>query len=386
MPVQSQKNSLMAQFGAELNGAIKQAVDAPVEYGRIGPPPGIKGGVAQVIEAKFDEYKTGANKGKPYFRMAAVIIEPFSVIVDGREVPAAGAQTSKMYPVCDTKTADGVVTPRAQHIFDIINEMKKVAGEEYITNANIQTGLDLERVAAAIKKAKPYIRFDTSRRPARDRIDPVTKKLIKGVDGVWENWNGSKGLEDYVPPEQNAVRDSTASANGQQAEAEQVEETEQQEPGIDLEALVIAATEQKDKAAQEKLSALATGAGASAEEIENAESWQQVADLITSGGQQQEQGEQPDQEEGEQEEEAATEPEPLKKGDIVSWKAYVAGTGPNKGKTLRAKKGTDHEVVAINKDGTKVNLKDTTTGKVATDPATNKARWVPVSEVESVPY
>src|SRR5438876_953644 len=136
MPVQKTKSGLLAKLGTKIDAVAKRHAADATDYGRMGLPPGIIRGVARLIEAKFDIYKTGANMGEYYFRAAGVMVEPRSVMVGENEVPVAGSQTSIMIPCCDTKTQAGKVTTAQEHITgengcktNVMNEMRKLGFE-----------------------------------------------------------------------------------------------------------------------------------------------------------------------------------------------------------------------------------------------------------------
>lgn len=201
MPVTTTKSSILAELGNVLDQAIQQHANDPTEYGIQRLPAGINGGVAKLTECTFGKYKTGPNQGKPFFRCAGVMVEPQSIIVDEREVQVAGCQTSVMEPICDTKNAKGEVTSRSEHVANVLNIMRMLAGEEFTSSAT--TGADLDQLSTTLKQVGPHFKVSTSVRKAQKKGDP---------DGVWENWHGSKGLENYVPPAAGGVQDDSRQA------------------------------------------------------------------------------------------------------------------------------------------------------------------------------
>lgn len=210
MAGQQQINPILAKLGASLDAAIQQHAKDPTSYGIQPLPPNISNGKAQIVACGFGEYKSGPNQGKPFFRMAAVIVEPRSVIHNGHEVVIDKQQTSVMVPFCDTKNGKNEVTPRAQYLAVIMNHLRAIAGER--ATESWKTVGDLDALCKRIESngkngVKPiFIKFSTSVRKGGEYIDQVTRQKKISPDGVWENWHGSLGLENYVPPAKKGVQ------------------------------------------------------------------------------------------------------------------------------------------------------------------------------------
>lgn len=286
MPPVKSTSSLMAKYGASLDKAVQAHAGDTTNYGPVRLPGGIRNGIAKLVECKFDTFKTGENVGHYFFRAAGVVIEPGEVTTPDGKVPVRGLQTSIIIPCCATKTRAGKVTTQEQNLAEILNEMRKLGGENYTRGAK---GSALEALAAGLVAAGPYFRFSTSQSaPTPEFPDPR----------VWENWNGSKGLEDYEPPtddgvEEDAGEPETAEEVESETEAEEAESfnefdgEEKAEAGgdeDDLDALASAADDDQDKSAMAKLKALAKKAGVSEQDIDDADSWASLAALIRSAG------------------------------------------------------------------------------------------------------
>lgn len=279
MAKQTVKSGLAAKLGKRLDEAVRKHADDPTDYGIVRLPGGITNGIAKLIECKFDQYKPGSNMkkadgssavGEYYFRAAGVVVSPEDVTdKDGNAVRVAGLQTSIMIPMCDTKTQAGDVTTVDDYIERVLNELRKLGVDT--TGA---TGDDLEPLAAAAKDAAPYFRFSTSKsKPTPQFPDPR----------VWENWNGTKGLENYVPDEAPAVDDQTGaaaaepSANGTAGEY-------RDDQDVDSLAAVADDDNHPDQAdAQDKLTKFALDAGHTQKAIDGTKKWSEVADLIKAG-------------------------------------------------------------------------------------------------------
>ena len=325
MPSQEGSGGLFRKYGDRLNENLQKAVEKPTEYGPIGLPPGVRDGRAQVVKCYFKQYETGDNQGEYYFRCEAVALEPATVLnpKTGKDEKVAGLRTSIMIPCCETKNKQQKITTQEENMAKVINEMKKIAGDEYMTGASMET---LEELAKGIQDADPpiYIKFRTSQGAATpDYPDPK----------VWENWDGSRGLEDYVPPDNAAelVQDATKESDNVASDtppparpktpptpaktapkaaqppakappaaskapptkpgaAKAPPPKKPPEPAApafdefaDLDSLRQMA-ERGDLPAIQKLTEHAISAGFTQEQVDEASSWQELVDLINGGG------------------------------------------------------------------------------------------------------
>ena len=275
MPMQTKKSGLFAKYGNKLDTAVQKHAADETNYGIQPLPPGITNGVAKLVECKFDTYKSGNNVGEYYFRAAGVVLEPEEVsLANGTTQKVAGLQTSIMIPVCDTKNQKGEVTHQEEHIDRILNEMRKLAGDEFTQGAS---GADLEDLATSLKEAAPYFRFRTSQSPATTQF-PNPR--------IWENWDGAKGLESYEPPEGGGVEDNSEPVTTE-TPAGEFNEFQGQEPESepdpvepeDLDALAVSAKED-DEGAITRLGEIAEEVGIPTEAVEKAPSWEAVISLI----------------------------------------------------------------------------------------------------------
>lgn len=360
MPGQTAKSGLLAKYGQKLNQAVQTHNADATDYGMQRVPPGITAGIGQVIEAKFDVYKTGKSKGEYFFRMAARVIEPEFVEFKGQTIKVRGMTTSIMIPVCDTTNRDGKKTPQDEHIKDILNEMRKVMGEAYTENA---TGEHLEPLANGIIEAAPFTKFSTSVRTAMKEGD---------ADGVWENWNGNQGLEDYVPPDEGGVTDgnltkgTAPAASGAPpnkkppvttataAPADEPSATDADYASMALaDAAAVAAGDDEAAAdsAQQYLTERALAAGIEQNDIDNnLASWEEVAIAIEAA----EAGTAGD-------EPAEVVPE---KGAAVKFQVLDAKGQPMRDAKKKVAKPVDCEVTSVNAAKKTVNLKNLVTLKI----------------------
>ena len=235
-----QGSKLMAKYGAKLDQAAKQhAMDEP-DYGFQRIPAGITNGVAKLIACKLGEYKTGTTKGELYFRFAGVVVEPAEVVVNGQVIDPRGMQTSQMMQLCDRKDAQGKITKsQADFVADCQNMMKIMFSEQDqpgIMQLLSTGGAALEQVADLLDKSNVppnqpiYFKFSTSVRKGRESFNKATQKMEMGEDGVWENWYGVKGLENYQPPEPGGVVDNSG-AGGEEVIPDANQQAQQQAEG-----------------------------------------------------------------------------------------------------------------------------------------------------------
>lgn len=381
MPVQRGRSGLLDKLGPKLDAAVRQHADDDTDYGFTRLPGGISNGIAKLTKCYFDQYKPGSNMkrvdgssavGEYYFRAEGVVVSPESVLVDGKDFKVAGLQTSIMIPVLDTKNSKSEVTTLEEQVDRILNEMRKLGGEEFTRGA---TASDLEGLASSLAEAGPCFRFSTSlsNPPPGSNFAPR----------VWENWNGSKGLEDYTPETPTeAVTDQTAKTptngkgkaaatspattrNGSSKPApattrqatttaknrtNKMPEPEPVDEFGDIDSLVELA-EQEDGNAQTRLREMAASNGYSEEEIDEASDWQAVA--VMAGRAWEERGE-PEQEDSGEEVVALP-----NKGDVCLYKTQVRDPKTKK----LVIKSIECDIVAVNRAKMTVDLKSLVDGK-----------------------
>lgn len=321
MPMNSGKSKLLAKYGTRLQAAAAKHAADPIDWGNVDLPGGIVNGVAKLDKIEFGEVAAGkTNAGQMYFQATGIVVEPEYVEVNGSQVKVAGGQTRLFEMVCDTKTTKGVATSLEDHVAEIQNHMKKLAGDEGFDVS------DLEAAGEALTAANPYFRFSTqASRPTQEYPEPR----------VWHRWHGSKDMENYLPPdatagavEEAAPMPQTSSngsskkppvnriagaaqppkqpaPSGKSSSSSKMQKIEPQEnhsndnadgalddevvdavveAGQEAELLeLVKLSEGKGKAAaeaQEQLNSLAAEAGVTQSDIDDAKSWAEVAELV----------------------------------------------------------------------------------------------------------
>lgn len=278
MPAQVTKSVLSGAIGSAVAKAVNKHKGDEVKYDTGGGlPDGIENGVARLTECKFGVYDKGDMKGKPYFMAAGIVVEP--KVHNG--VKVEGRRTSIIEPVCDTPTRGRKTVE--EHVAWILNEMKKLGAGDAIEQFGGE-GTELEEIAAALKEAGPTFGFRTWK-GQKQTTGPYAGKEPR----VNETWGGL--VEEPIPDaadtgvvDQSANDDGGAGsgepgsddppADEPDAEAENADEP-------DLDDLAAKGDAKKpDKASQDKLKEIALAKGISDDDVENAESWSAVVEMI----------------------------------------------------------------------------------------------------------
>ena len=324
-----------------IDKAHKAVRSNPVETpsgGRL--PAGIEGGIAKLRSVTLGEYKNGAMKGEPYLMAAAIVIAP----AEHNGIPVKGLQTRiGPEPLCDTPDKQGENARKTlkDHVNWCENQIKLLGidAEEYDSFVDM--------VEAVNELANPTKQYPNPR--------------------INETWMGVKGMEDYVPDEEDGIEtdeeeEEDETAESEEEETEESEEAEDETEGADEEESSEEAEEEEDwlavgkvadgklkakaEAAQQKLNDKAKELGIDPEEYET---WTALAEALTEAGS--EESEEDESEEAEEEEEEAEEIEPSK-GDTFGYKPP------------KSKRTVECEVVAVLKKAKTVKLKDMDSGKL----------------------
>jgi len=247
-------------------------------------PEGIEGGIAQLVECKFDSYSKGDMVGEPYFIASGVVVEPEEH--EGRKV--VGLRTMIMEPLCDTsrRTRQDV----DDHMEWVLNQLRMLG----VDTEGIDYS-DVQDVVAALKEDGPYFRFRTWKGEATEDF-PNPR-----VNHQWD------GVVEYEAGEDNQVDDKSAPKQRKSAKSKAAEDDgPSHEEELDLSELGELA-DADDEEAQAKLTELAEAQGF---DVETVEAWSDVAVALAENGAPAEEGE------GEGEEAAA----PPEKDDVFYYR------------------------------------------------------------------
>ena len=420
--------TLKSKLGAKLDSAVNSHKTDETKFNAGGDlPSGIDFGVAQLVEMKFGVYETGDYKGEFFFYAAGTVVSPKkATLEDGTKVNIEGMRTQiGPEPICDTPKSQGKKKTLDDHVAWVLNEMRKLGVDTSDLSAE-----DLESTAELLKSEAPFFKFRTWQGEKNAQF-PNPR--------VNHDWQGTTTFE----PEEasDAVTDKTAEAPKEAAKPAakgpvskgpakapaKVEETVPDEVpfGDNIDDLVGVAGDESNvdaqAAAQDKLNELALAAGATQEDIDATQNWEEVGNLIRGAGDEASATDEVDldalaasAENGEQEAadkldelrqaagiddeaygtmswtelaealkagttDAATEPEwTPKTKEVYLYKPMILD--PKKKIMVKSAKATEHEVTAV--QTTTVSLKSLDTGKILIDAKTKKPLMVPWTDLE----
>lgn len=263
MPAKTSKSSIADDLGSAGRKAFNKHRKDEVDYGGAAElPAGINGGVAQLTDCLFGTYAKGPDKGKRYFRVSATAVLPQAF--EGKKVE--GTRFQDMIGLCDAKKRTGEVwRTKEERIGDVLQRLKRLGLEEM----DESFWDDIEANCQALVDAETYFNFDTWEKESSGRM-----YLNVGWKGVVEYDSNGEDNEEVIEDD---AEDAEAEVEDEIGE----EESEDAEDVIDdLDDLVERAAENDEDEAKNLLSARAEAAGASTADVQNAETWEEVADLI----------------------------------------------------------------------------------------------------------
>lgn len=253
MPAKKKKSKFSKKYGERLNNSIQaHAKDETKTGGFQKLPGGIKNGIAQLTECGFNEIENGDYKGEYAWEAVAVVVEPKEH--DGINI--YGEQTRQFIMMCDIKVQGKDDIPQDKQVERLLNHFRLLAGDDDYT-AECVDGDDMEKLSDELNKTKPYFKFTTTDAKKKD-----------GTPVVYENWNGSKGLEDYEEDDEELVMGGVKDETGDFDEFG------------DLSSLLKKANDDDDPDAQKELMKLAGKAGISKKKADATESWDELVELI----------------------------------------------------------------------------------------------------------
>lgn len=269
---------------------MKKHAEAPIDFGtdRTDLPGDIHDGVAKLASIKRGKYKSGPNQGKEFLRFEGSVISPKTatdvkkVWKDGKvevystkEMNIEGLFTNIMIPLCETKKKDGtVIATQEENEARAANEIKKLGGPNCLDD--VEDDADIDSLFDTLVEQGIKFKFATrSKEPTKDYPN----------SGVWDhNWYGTKGLEDFVEDASDDVKVSepepekpstTTAAKSKKKEPEPKPEADAE----DLETLAKLAADGDDTAV-DRLTEIAIAAGVDAKEVNDADNWNDVVEMI----------------------------------------------------------------------------------------------------------
>lgn len=193
MPRQSSKVSgIFSRYGSKAVEAFNKHKGDETEYGNFGDlPPGIDGGIAQLVDCRVLEIKEGKqNAGELMFFARGVVVEPEEVEDPrtGLVVRIKNRNTTLNESLFHTpgRTRETI----EDHMAYVLNQLRKLGlSTEDITATDEEFNSQL----ATLKESAPFFRFRTWQGPKSDQY-PNPR--------VNHTWEGTQGLEDYTPPDE----------------------------------------------------------------------------------------------------------------------------------------------------------------------------------------
>jgi hypothetical protein len=276
MPPQKSTSKLAALLGDQGRKAHEQHKGDETSFGIINLPPGIVGGVAQLVMAKIDLYKESAtNAGKPCVIFRGSAKHPTM----WKDVRVAGQGVLLTIPLCETKKNDGTVVSFSENYSAFLNELRKLGVDTKQTTFD-----NIESLLAVLVKQGPHFHFSTRGwTPPKSATNPnPTEMVFTQFDGSCEYTGGivdpTLQVDNSAAPAPQAPAPA-APAPAAPAPAATPTAPAASEAEPDLDALA-AAAETMDQDAQDKLTEMAKTLDISDEAIEETKSWVEVVALI----------------------------------------------------------------------------------------------------------
>lgn len=293
MPVA--KGTVSSGLARNLKTHARDETDYGQDFSNL--PADISGGIARLVDAKLGVYKSGPNAGKQFLFLSGCIEEPTETpdvkkvfengkvkILSSKVARIKGLHTRQTLALCETKTGkapDVKVRTEEDNQSRAMNELRKLGGDDFLATleelpddaTNEQAEAELKSLLADLVNAAPYFRFTTS---GKDPSAAMPKP------SVFENWFGTKGLEEYVSEgtstgtSQVVTGTGTESPNGTPASAA-APSNEVSTGEADYDELATRADGADDTDAQKAITAKATELGM---DISKVGTWAEAADMI----------------------------------------------------------------------------------------------------------
>lgn len=261
-----------SNFMDRLRKAHAEVAANPVDMGGGSDlPAGIEGGVAQLTDVHIGTFQSGANKGKPFFYAAGVVVAPESFTVTdpaskkSYAVRIKGMRTQlRTEPICDTQSDyEKARKSMKEHWNWVLNELKKLGLENaenidpneivvQLAEDKFESGPVLEAMLAPDNPI--FFRFRTWKgTPTETFPNPTVQHEWRGKCEYSAEEAGESAVEDETGGKPGWEKDEEFEA---EAEEETEAEAEQEEEADELAQLGEAA-DAKDKDAQKQLQARA---------------------------------------------------------------------------------------------------------------------------------
>jgi hypothetical protein len=345
MPSQKGKSALLAKLGDRIRKAHEEHKNDDTTLGTFSRlPPGINGGIAQLVRAEAVQIPPGKERAGEYqVVFTGVVKQPTTFMTqDQGEVTTVGMQTRLFVPLYDTPTR------KRKSLEDNWAWLLEVLRSFGVDTASMGWD-DLEETLKALQEAAPHFRFRTwlgsqqTEGQYKDRPPRVNEDWEKMVDYDEETGEASggaftDGTSTNGEPVDEFGRDnehhSVNAGNGQETESPDADADAE-----DLDALAEAAAADDDDAIA-RLHELGMAAGLTKVQIDKAKTWEWVVEKIREATPEEGEGGEGEGGEGEEPEPEEPEEKTLAVGDPVRYK-------PVNPKTKKVGKAVECKVTAL---------------------------------------
>lgn len=321
MPSEQGQSSLLSRISNQARQADKVIRDLPVQTGNPQLPSGIENGVAELRDIRFGEYKDGNNKGKLFFMASGIVLSPEEV--EGVSVLGLRTQVGPE-PLCETPQSTGRRKSFDDHYKFVRDHVSMLSSldprtvtfdkMETLCKALVQRGREGKGIKFLFRTWKGQKQTSG---PYKDREPRVVQEWLSYIPE--SEWNGRFGTGTSQPPpgemedstsnstnstsNQSSVKstvevDDTNYGSGEEADQSDDVSTPTDEPQIprkeydvpslsindDLTSLVSRA-DKGDEEARRTLKSLALGIGSTEEDVDEADSWEEVAQMVRDAAQ-----------------------------------------------------------------------------------------------------
>lgn len=265
MVQQVKQSALAKKLGAKFVNAVNDHKDDPVPVSKsVGELPHVAfKGTAEVTHCKIGEYATGERKGESFYQAMAVIQAPETVTdKDGKVHKVQGLYTSfGPEPICDTKWPSGELQPLDEHIKIIMDEFHKMGFVDVGPD-------DFESTCDAILAIAPVIKFHT---------------WISKSDKLRQDWDGLATDEDAAPVDTSGGVQDNSGADASNSSGDDTSGVPFGDAWDDIAVDASNEDETISTPAQDTLIKKGLELGYTQDQINNSESWAQVAEWIRTG-------------------------------------------------------------------------------------------------------
>jgi hypothetical protein len=319
MAKRANKGGFAAAMGSDGAKAVLEKRKQSVDYGQGNDAPaGIDNGVARINKCFIDQHKEGDNRGKWYYYQDAIVVAP--KMHDG--MPCEGTRVWNIEPLYETPSRTRK-TP-GDHLSWVMNEMKKLG-----VDMGESTVDDLPVIAKALEKQKPFTKFRTWK-GEKQKTGPYAGREPR------TQYDFQGAVNDYEMPED----EDDVKEEADVVEKEPVEEAPAEEE-LDLSELASRADENGDNDAVKILVDRALALGVQQDDINEALSWAEVAEMAEAA-----------EEEKEANTDSEEEIDTPEEGDIFLYRPP------------RKRKAVECEVTKVFPKEQKCNLKNSDSGQI----------------------